>query len=87
MYNIYLGDANENETLSWLIENIGPLALTTKKEFAYFNTYHGQDDLWVMDTTDVSDVSSSRWDEITHLQFKTKEDAMLFSIRFGGSIQ
>jgi aromatic ring-cleaving dioxygenase len=86
MYRLYLGDAVEDEVLSWLIENISGLVMTTKPEFHYYNTYHGDNDLWIMNTTDVSDVSSSKWDEITEIVFQTKEDAMLCSLRFGGRV-
>lgn len=67
------------------MENVSPLGMTTKAEFNYYNTYYGDDDLWVMNTSDVSDVSG-QWDEIAELVFRTKEDAMLCSLRFGGRI-
>jgi len=85
MFRIYLGDPNEEEVLSWLMENVSPLGMTTKAEFNYYNTYYGDDDLWVMNTSDVSDVSGP-WDEISELIFRIKEDAMLCGLRFGGRI-
>lgn len=67
------------------MENVSPLGMTTKAEFNYYNTYYGDDDLWVMNTSDVSDVSGP-WDEISELIFRIKEDAMLCGLRFGGRI-
>lgn len=85
MYRLYLGDKEEEDVLGWLIENIGPLALTTKADFNYYNTYHGADDKWCMDTSDVSDVSG-QFDTITMVCFDHKEDAVLAKLVFGGSM-
>ena len=85
MTNLYIGDVDESEVLGWLIENIGPLALTTKADFNYYNTYHGADDKWIMDTSDVSDVSG-QFDTITMVGFRYKEDAMLAKLRWAGSL-
>jgi hypothetical protein len=85
MFSLYLGDKDEEDVLSWLIENISAVALTSKEEFAYYNTYHGDNDKWVMNTSDVSDVSL-QYDTITMVQFKHKEDAILCVLRFGGKI-
>ena len=84
---IYIGDADEQALLNWLCENISPLVMTTKAEFAYFEMYHGDDDKWIMNTTDVSDVSSSKWDTITEVIFNNKEDVMYCHLVWGGSIQ
>lgn len=84
-YLLYLGDKDEEDVLGWLIENIGPLGLTTKAEYNYYNTYHGLNDDWVMNTSDVSDVSG-QFDLITQLTFKHKEDAVLCALRFGGQV-
>jgi hypothetical protein len=85
MYRLYLGDKEEEDVLGWLIENIGPLGLTTKADFNYYNTYYGTDATWMMDTSDVSDVSG-QFDTITQVCFTHKEDAVLCSLRFGGTI-
>jgi hypothetical protein len=84
-YNLYLGDKDEEEVLGWLIENISPLAMTTKAQYSYYATYHGNGDKWIMDTADVSDVSLQH-DLITHIRIRYKEDAMLCALRFGGKI-
>jgi hypothetical protein len=85
MFNVYLGDADEQEVLGWLIESIGPLAFSSKAGFNYYDTYHGSDGVWRMNTSDVSDVSG-QWDEVTEVTFQRKEDAMLCSLRFGGRV-
>lgn len=87
MKSLYIGDINEYELVNWLSENISPVAMTTRAEYQYFDMYHGDDDKWIMDTTDVSDVSSSKWDTITHIQFRHKEDLMLCHLAWGGTIQ
>ena len=85
MFKLYLGDANEEEVLGWLIESISPLAFSSKAEFNYYDTYHGNGGVWCMNTSDVSDVSGP-WDEITEITFQRKEDAILCSLRFGGRV-
>ena len=87
MADLYLGDVDEEELLAWLCENISSLVMTTKAEYSYFNMYHGDDDLWIMETSDVSDVSGSHWDTITVVTFLRKEDAMLSRLRWGGTLQ
>jgi hypothetical protein len=87
MANLYLGDVDEEELLAWLCENISSLVMTTKAEYSYFNMYHGDDDLWIMETSDVSDLNSSPWDTITQVTFKSNEDAMLSRLRWGGTLQ
>ena len=87
MADLYLGDVDEEELLAWLCENISSLVMTTKAEYSYFNMYHGDDDLWIMETSDVSDVSGSRWDTMTVVTFLRKEDAMLSRLRWGGTLQ
>jgi hypothetical protein len=84
---LYIGDADEQALLNWLCENISPLVMTTKAEFAYFEMYHGDDDKWIMNTTDVSDVSSSKWDTITEVTFRDKEDIMYCHLVWGGTTQ
>lgn len=85
MYSLYIGDKDEDEVLGWLIQNVSKLASTTKEEFNYFNTYRGADDKWVMNTTDVSDVSG-QFDEVTLIVFALHEDAIMAKLRFGGSM-
>ncbi len=86
-YNLYIGDADERELYEWCAENISPVLMTTQAEFDYYKMYHGDKDLWILHTTDVSDVSSSSWDTITLVSFKNKEDAIMTKLRFGGAIQ
>lgn len=85
-YNLYLGDRDETELYDWLCENIGPLLMTTKADYDYFTQYHGDNDLWIMHSADVSDVSSSAYDIITVISFKHREDALMAKLRFGGSM-
>jgi hypothetical protein len=61
MKSLYIGDINEYELVNWLSENISPVAMTTRAEYQYFDMYHGDDDKWIMDTTDVSDVIPASW--------------------------
>lgn len=82
--NLYLGDVEEGLVLEWLCENISPVAFTTRAEYSYFNMYHGENDRWIMDTQDVSD-ASYRWDTITQIRFRDKEDFMLTKLRWGGT--
>ena len=84
---LYLGDADEEEVLNWLCEHISPLVMTTRAEFAYHDMHHGDDDKWIMDTTDTSDVRGCKWDTITEIVFKNKEDVMYCHLVWGGSIQ
>lgn len=85
MYNLYIGDAVEEDVYSWLSETIAPLLMTTQAEYDYYNMYHGDQDLWIMHSADVSDVSGS-YDTITVVSFKNKEDALMAKLRFGGSM-
>lgn len=85
-HNLYIGDVEEEDVYAWLSETISPLLMTTKAEFRYYDMYHGDRDLWIMQTTDVSDVSGSSNDTITLVSFKNIEDALLTKLRFGGSI-
>jgi hypothetical protein len=80
-----LGDRDETELYDWLCENIAPVLMTTKAQYDYFTMYHGEDDLWIMHSADVSDTSGS-YDLITQLSFKNKEDALMAKLRFGGSM-
>jgi len=84
-YNLYLGDRDETELYEWLCENIAPVLMTTKAEWDYFTMYHGDDDLWIMHSADVSD-TSGQYDIITVLSFKHREDAVMAKLRFGGSM-
>jgi len=83
MYDIYIADKDEDEILGWLIANIAPLGKTTKTDWNYYNTYNSKNDTWIMSTADVSDVSSSPWDTMTHIVFANKEDAMLCKLTWG----
>lgn len=83
MYNLYIGDVNEHNVLGWVIENIGPLIKTKKDKYQYYETYYGKD--WLMNTSDVSDVSG-QYDTITLIVFESKEDALLTKVRWGGSL-
>lgn len=85
MLNLYIGDVDESEVLSWLCESICPISHTKKEEFQYFSTYYGKNNSWVMNTSDVSDVSG-QYDTITLVSFKNQTDAMLARLRWGGSI-
>jgi hypothetical protein len=84
---LYLTDVNEEDVVNWLCEHISPLAITTRAEYVYHCQYYGDDDKWILESTDVSDVSSSNWDTITEIVFKEKEDAMYCHLRWGGKIQ
>jgi hypothetical protein len=86
MCDLYLGDKPENDILGWLIANVAPLGNTLKAEWNYYNTYRAKKDVWVMNTSDVSDVNSSQWDTITHIIFKNREDAVLCKLTWGGTI-
>lgn len=86
-YNLYIGDANEEDVYTWLCENVSPLIMTTRAEWSYFDMYHGDNDLWIMVSQDVSDVNGSPWDIITHIGFKHQEDALVAKLRFGGSFK
>jgi|Laugrespbdmm15sn_2_1035079.scaffolds.fasta_scaffold185324_1 hypothetical protein len=85
-YNLYIGDAVEEDVYAWLCESIAPLLMTTQAEYDYYDMYHGDRDLWIMHSTDVSDVSGSANDTITLLSFKNIEDALLAKLRFGGNM-
>lgn len=85
-YNLFVGDAVEEELYEWLSENIAPVLMTTQAEYDYFKMYHGDHDLWIMHSCDVSDVNGSVWDTVTQVSFKNKEDAILAKLRFGGSM-
>ena len=87
MINLYLGDKDEKEVLAWLIENVGPLGMTTKAEFDYYEQFYALDGSWCMRSTDVSDVSSSQFDVITLIEFANKDDAILCHLCWGGSIE
>jgi hypothetical protein len=84
-YSLYLGDADEDNVYSWLCGNIAPVIRTTQAEHDYFKMYHGDQDLWSMHSTDVSDVSGS-YDTVTLIGFKHKEDAVMARLQFGGSM-
>lgn len=86
MFSLYIGDANEEELYSWLCTTISPLAKTTCPKRTYYDVYHGKKNLWIMQTTDVSDVSGSSNDTLTLITFKQIEDAMLTKLKFGGNL-
>ncbi len=83
-YRLYISDVDEKQIVEWLCENISPVVFTTKAEFAYYEMYHGDHDLWILDTSDVSDVSLTA-DTVTQVCFKKKEDRMLCQLAWGGS--
>jgi hypothetical protein len=85
-YNLYISDVEEEDVYSWLSETVSPLVMTTQAEYDYFKMYHGDRDLWIMHSTDVSDVSGSANDTVTLISFKHMEDALLARLRFGGNI-
>lgn len=84
--DLYLCDVDEQAVLEWICENISPIAGTTRPQFASSDTYYGERNLWILDTTDVSD-ASYQWDTITRVQFKHKDDAALTLLRWGGSLK
>lgn len=84
-HHLYIGDADEEDLVSWLAENVSPVGFTSKSEFAYYQMYHGARDLWILDTTDVSDISSSKYDTITCVRFSKLEDCMMCWLVWGGS--
>jgi hypothetical protein len=84
-YNLYVGDRDETELYDWLCENVGPLSMTTKSEYDYFTRFHGDNDLWIMHSADVSDASGV-YDIITQISFQHKEDLLMAKLRFGGSV-
>ena len=84
--SLYIGDVDLDALLNWLCENISGLAMTTRHDNSYYNMYHGDDDKWIMETSDVSDVRGSSWDEMTQLRFKNKEDLFLCKLTWGGAV-
>jgi len=86
MFDLYIGDVDEDDILSWLSENICPIGKTRTKKWNYYNTYFGERKKWQLETADVSDVSGSSNDTITLVSFKNIEDALLTKLRFGGNI-
>lgn len=87
MFDLYISDVDEDEVLAWLSENICPIGNTNKKEWNYFNTYIGVRKKWQLETADVSDLSSSPWDTITQVTFKSNEDALMCKLRWGGTLR
>ncbi len=85
MFNLYVGDVDEEEILSWLCESISPISHTKKEEFQYYGTYYGKDNSWIMNTSDVSDVSG-QFDTITLISFKHQADSIVARLRWGGSL-
>jgi len=83
MYSVYLGDKDEKEILAWLIENIGPLGMTTKAEYDYYEQFCALDGSWCMRSADVSDVNGSSFDVITIVEFNINEDALLCKLTWG----
>ena len=84
LYPLYIGDAHEPDLLEWLCENLSPVVFTTRAEGHYTDMYHGDHDLWILDSQDVSD-TSSQFDTITVIHFLRKEDRLLFQLTFGGT--
>jgi len=85
VYNLYIGDNDDNDILTWLQENVEKLERTTKEEWNWFNTYHGMNNSWIMESSDVSD-TSSKYDIISQITFTTKEDAIMCGLRFGVTV-
>jgi len=83
---VYINDADDQEILNWLCETISGLVFTTRPEFSLNDMHHGDNDLWLLHSQDVSDVSLE-YDIITCVQFTKLEDAMLCKLRFGGTLQ
>lgn len=85
-YSLYIGDVDEKEVVNWLSENLSPVVFTTRADFAYYDMYHGDRDLWILDTSDVSDVSP-QYDTITQVRFKDQNDLLLCKLTWGGSVK
>lgn len=85
MVALYIGDCDENELLSWLIENIGPLGMTTQATTDFYKQFYAKDGMWFMHTSDVSDVSG-QFDTVTCVEFGNKDDALLCKLTWGGSL-
>ena len=85
MFTLYLGDCDEEVVLTWLIENIGPLGMTTQASGDYYKQFYAKDGMWVLRTSDVSDVSG-QFDTVTCVEFGSKEDALLCHLTWGGSL-
>ena len=83
-YILHVGDADESKLVEWLCENLSPIVFTTRSEYSYSDMYHGDHDLWILHTQDVSDVSG-QYDTITQIHFAKKEDRLLFQLTFGGT--
>lgn len=82
-YYLYIGDVDEEEVVNWLTEHLRPVVFTTRTDFASSNMYHGGNDLWILDTTDVSDASVI-YDTITQIRFKHQNDLLLCKLTWGG---
>jgi hypothetical protein len=83
-YYLYIGDANEESVVEWLCENLSPIVLTTRAEHSLTDMYHGDCDLWILNTQDVSDIRS-RYDNITMIRFLRDEDRLLCQLTWGGT--
>lgn len=86
-HRLYIGDVDDHELATWLAENISAIVFTTRADHSYYDMYHGDNDLWILDTTDVSDISSSKYDTISVVTFSRQEDLMLCRLTWGGSTE
>jgi aromatic ring-cleaving dioxygenase len=85
-YCLYIGDADINELVNWLCENVSGVVFTSRSEDSYYDMYHGDNDLWLANTVEVSDASPI-YDEVTAVSFAKHEDAVMCKLRFGGTLQ
>ena len=83
-HTLYIGDVDEQEVVEWLTRNLSPVVFTTRTDGDYYDMYHGDHDLWILHSQDVSDVSG-QYDTITQICFAKKEDRLLFQLTFGGT--
>lgn len=83
-YNLFIGDADEQSIVEWLCENLSPIVFTTRAEHSYTDMYHGDHDLWILNTQDVSDTSGN-YDNITMIRFARAEDRLLCQLTWGGT--
>lgn len=86
MFNLFIGDVDEDEVVAWLSESICPIGSVDKNsEWQYFTTFIGERNRWRLESTDVSDVSGC-YDTMTQITFKITEDALMCKLRWGGSL-
>jgi len=86
MFELYIGDQDEDEILAWLQETIDGLERSETTGPGWFSSYYGMNDSWIMSSSDVSDTGSN-YDRITLITLKSKEDAIMCGLRFGVVVQ